>query len=73
MPPLCGSAAFMGETDVTEGNLKNDHFYLRQFLNRFPDDLIGGRDRVPPVTATVEAERMRSTYTDICPRHRFFQ
>jgi hypothetical protein len=63
----------LGEAEVTAGNLKNDHFYLRSFLHRFPSDLVGGRDQTPQVLAQVEADGMPFTTTDICPRHRFFR
>lgn len=67
------SSALLGEAKVTEGNIKNDHFYLRSFLNRFPEDLVGGRDLFAPVLAKIEAAGMRPTNTDICPRHKFFR
>ncbi|MBZ0130440.1 MAG: ASCH domain-containing protein [Rhodobacteraceae bacterium] len=63
----------LGETEVTEGNLKNNHFYLRGFLHHFPEQLVGGRNLDPPTLALVEAEGMPPTWTDICPRHRFFR
>jgi len=66
-------SALLGETEITEGNLKNNHFYLRSFLHRFPDTLVGGRDRPTPILATVEAEGMAPAQMDICPRHRFFR
>jgi len=65
--------ALLGETAITEGNLKNNHFYLRGFLHHFPDDLVGGRDATPPALALIEAAGMLPTKTDICPRHRFFR
>lgn len=65
--------AMLGETAITEGNLKHNHFYLRGFLHHFPDELVGGRDGTPPVVALVEAPGMPPTQTDICPRHRFFR
>lgn len=63
----------LGETLVTEANLQNNHFYMRAFVTRFPDALIAGKDRSPPVLATVEANAMPPTETDICPRHLFFR
>ena len=36
------SSGFWGEVEITQGNLNNDHFYMRGFLDRFPSDLIGG-------------------------------
>lgn len=65
--------AMLGESEVTEGNLKNNHFYLRSFLHHFPEQLVGGRDLDPPILALVEAQGMPPTRTDICPRHRFFR
>lgn len=67
------SGALLGETELTTGNLKNDHFYLRAFLDRFPKELVGGRDRAPQVLAKVNANGVQATSTDICPRHRFFR
>lgn len=43
-----GSSGWLGETQLTEGNLKNNHFYLRPFLHRFPADLIGGSNKREP-------------------------
>jgi hypothetical protein len=33
------------EIEITQGNLDHNHFYLRQHLHRFPDDLIGGANK----------------------------
>lgn len=63
----------LGETEITAANLKNNHFYLRNFLHRFPSDLIGGRDANPPVLAVVKADGVQPTSTDICQTHRFFR
>lgn len=71
MTPNCG--ALLGEVQITQGNLTNDHFYLRSFLHHFPALLIGGRDHPNPVLALVEADGVPSAMTDICPRHRFFR
>lgn len=35
----------LGRTKVTGGNLRNDHFYIREFLDRIPGDTIGGRNK----------------------------
>ncbi|SHM66429.1 ASCH domain-containing protein [Roseibium suaedae] len=35
----------LGRTTVTGGNLRNDHFYIREFLDRFPADTIGGSNK----------------------------
>lgn len=74
-PPAAAPSggSLLGEVQITQGNLTNNHFYLRSFLHRFPELLIGGRDHVNPVLALVEAEGMPPARTDICPRHRFFR
>ena len=41
---------WVGRSVLTEGNLKNSHFYMRSFLDAFPADAIGGsnaRSRAP--------------------------
>lgn len=35
----------LGRTKVTGGNIRNSHFYIREFLDRFPADTIGGRNK----------------------------
>lgn len=40
------------EVEITEGNLKNDHFYMRGFLDRFPADVIGGSNASKAARAT---------------------
>lgn len=32
--------ALLGEVEVTDGNLKHNHFYLRSFLHHLPEDLL---------------------------------
>jgi hypothetical protein len=67
------AGSLLGEVEVTEANLKNNHFYLRSFLHQLPGDLIGGRDLATPILALVEADGIDPTSTDICRRHRFFR
>ncbi len=67
------SGRFLGEKVLSEGNLKNNHFYLRSFLDKFPKDLIDGSKRTLQVLATVEVDGMPPETTDICPRHKFFR
>ena len=65
----------IGETRLKKANLrpKNMHFYLRRFIDEFPVELIGGRDRNPPVLALVEVHGMHEIEMDICQRHLFFR
>ena len=77
-PPVAAplvTGTLLGETVLTGGNIKpkNSHFYMHSFSRRFPDDLIGGRDSLPPRFATIESDGMPLTTTDICPTHHFFR
>jgi hypothetical protein len=33
------------QSRLTEGNIKNNHFYLRGYVHRFPSDLLGGSNK----------------------------
>src|SRR5690606_23309840 len=35
----------IGMTEITQGNIDNNHIYLRSFFERFPPDAIGGSNR----------------------------
>jgi len=35
-----------GETEITQGNIDNNHFSLRPFIHHFPSDLIGGSNKL---------------------------
>lgn len=35
----------IGTTEITQGNIDNNHIYLRSFFEKFPDDAIGGSNR----------------------------
>lgn len=35
----------IGEVEITQGNLDNNHIYLRSFFDRFPEDAVGGSNR----------------------------
>ncbi len=73
-PSSSSAGILLGEIEITAGNLKDNHFYLRSLLDRFPKELIGGRDRANAVLARLETDDARFvTATDICPTHRFFR
>lgn len=47
-PPPTSSqngARTIGTTEITQGNIDNDHLYLRNFFDKFPTDAIGGSNR----------------------------
>jgi len=35
----------LGRSNLSGGNIRNNHFYLTDFIDRFPRDTIGGRNR----------------------------
>ncbi|MBS8259335.1 hypothetical protein DYI23_03790 [Roseibium polysiphoniae] len=35
----------LGRSQITGGNLRNNHFYVREFLDKFPADAIGGSNK----------------------------
>lgn len=35
----------MGEIEINDANLRNNHFYLRPLIDKFPDDVIGGSNK----------------------------
>jgi hypothetical protein len=60
---------------LTAGNLKNGHFYLRQHLDFFPDDAIGGTNRREAgVPVTVKFQPGAVVETDLAGgKHLFFR
>lgn len=42
---VSGRGNVIGRARITQGNLGNNHFYMRDFLNRFPADAIGGSNK----------------------------
>ena len=65
----------VGETVLTEGNLKHSHFYLRSFLSAFPGTAIDAsrKDDGQAHMLTVDWGHGISSRTDICGRHKFFR
>jgi hypothetical protein len=77
-PDLAGSAMkgrLLVQTGLTEGNIKNNHFYLRGHLDRFPSDLIGGsnKDAKAPKEAAIDWGGPNLTTTDIDGEKQFFR
>ncbi len=68
-------SSLIGETVLTEGNLKNNHFYLRGFIDRFPGDLVGGSNKASaaPRTALVQWGGNSPVETDIDGDKQFFR
>jgi hypothetical protein len=43
--PASGGGQWIGEIEINEANLRNNHFYLRPLVHKFPDDVIGGSNK----------------------------
>lgn len=44
-PPGPGGGSVIGEVTITDGNIANNHIYLRSFFDRFPADAVGGSNK----------------------------
>jgi hypothetical protein len=64
-----------GENKITDGNLKNNHFYMRSFIQKFPDDLIGSSNRslAARKNCLVDGGGPRAEETDIDGKKQFFR
>lgn len=45
VPFMPGDRSVIGEVTITEGNIANNHIYLRSFFDRFPADAVGGSNK----------------------------
>ena len=68
------TSGIWAEVEITEGNLRNDHFYMRGFIDRFPPDLIGGSnaDKAAPRTALIDWGDPTLAETDIDGEDKLF-
>jgi len=74
-PPSVAAGRLIGESVLTEGNLRNAHFYLTDFLDRFPADALGGRNKAEagrPITLIWD-EAEEPVETDIDRTKRLFR
>lgn len=51
--PMPSSRLGLGEVVLTEGNIANNHIYLRGFFDRFPQDAVGGSNKASAARRTV--------------------
>jgi len=42
---MIADGALIGQIEITQGNIDNNHIYLRSFFDRFPEDAVGGSNR----------------------------
>lgn len=65
----------IAQSKLTEGNIKNHHFYLRGHLDRFPSDLVGGsnKDTRALKDAVIDWGGANLAITDIDGQKQFFR
>ena len=65
----------IGEVEITEGNIANNHIYLRSFFDRFPADAIGGSNKAMRAKRdlTIEWGGAEPVQTDLDGQKRFFR
>jgi hypothetical protein len=77
-PDKAGSAdegRLIAQTQLTEGNIQNHHFYLRGYVHRFPSDLVGGPNKTEKAgkEAAVDWGGASPVLTDIDGEKQFFR
>ncbi|MFC5394242.1 hypothetical protein [Bosea vestrisii] len=69
IPPVAMSfgSHWIGKIEINEANLRNNHFYLRPLINRFPADVIGGSNKSSAARkeVTIDWGGPESVQTDI--------
>lgn len=69
------TARAIGTTEITQGNIDNDHIYLRGFFDKFPADAIGGSNRASAAQREIAVDWGGGTtvMTDLDGAKRFFR
>ncbi|WP_245731725.1 3'-5' exonuclease [Loktanella fryxellensis] len=72
---LRNAARAIGTTEITQGNIDNDHIYLRGFFEKFPADAIGGSNRASAAQREIAVDWGGGTVviTDLDGAKRFFR
>ena len=72
-PPV--SSCHIGTTIITQGNIDNNHIYLREFIEKFPQDAIGGSNRrmAAPREITIAWGGDTDVLTDLDGQKKFFR
>jgi DNA polymerase III epsilon subunit-like protein len=65
----------IGTTEITQGNIDNNHIYLRSFFDKFPADAIGGSNRALAAQREIAVDWGGATVvmTDLDGAKRFFR
>lgn len=72
---LRNAARAIGTSEITQGNIDNDHIYLRSFFDKFPADAIGGSNRASAAQREIAVDWGGGTVvmTDLDGTKRFFR
>lgn len=65
----------IGEVEITDGNIANNHIYLRSFFDRFPADAIGGSNKATRAKRdlTIDWGGAEPVQTDLDGQKRIFR
>ena len=63
----------VGKSVLSGGNIRNNHFYLTEFLHRFPVDCIGGANKASPKQIFIDWGGPTPVHTDIDQTKRVFR
>lgn len=65
----------IGTTEITQGNIDNNHIYLRSFFEKFPADAIGGSNRASAAQREIAVDWGGATVvmTDLDGQKKFFR
>lgn len=69
------SGRHIGTTEITQGNIDNNHIYLRSFFEKFPADAIGGSNRASAAQREIAVHWGGNTVvmTDLDGAKKFFR
>lgn len=69
------AARAIGKIEITQGNIDNDHIYLRTIFDKFPADAIGGSNRASSAQREISVDWGGGTVimTDLDGSKRFFR
>lgn len=69
------SSRLLGFSELTQGNIKNNHFYLREVWAAFPEDCIGGSNAASAALkpVTVKWEGAPAVITDLDGKKKLFR
>jgi hypothetical protein len=73
--PCQRTGLHIGTTEITQGNIDNNHIYLRSFFDKFPADAIGGSNRASAAQREIAVDWGGATVvmTDLDGQKKFFR